>query len=168
MHTNYIDNDRLESLERELASLKNHVHTDGSSTSEEDHELNRTFTTKKSPASQPVSARGISPSRIPLPVTPRKQTNDNTPIVPGNLIQPLPRSLPPVPLMRSKTFHNDTSYASTKPADEATLVRSYKAHLEQTFHKDPGTHPNIRIPNYTSIDDVFKANEVYINYDYSD
>lgn len=156
----YIDNDRLELLEREVASLRGQAHQ--SSTSSEEHDLNRTFTTKKPPASQPVSARVISPSRIPLPATPRKSTNDDTINVPASVV-PITRPSPPVPLVRSKTFHNETSQSSSNNSDEASLLRSYKVHLEQVLHKDLPTYSDIKIPNYSCIEDVMKANEVFIH-----
>ncbi|CAF2001397.1 unnamed protein product [Rotaria magnacalcarata] len=156
-------NDRLESLEREIESLKAQPHPDAlsspSSTTNE-NELNRTYTTKKASPTQPTSARGIGSSRIPLPVTPRKSINGNTiPVNPSNTMLPNSRPLPPVPLTRSKTFHNDTSSASSSPSDDGNLLRSYKAHLEQILRKDSPPYSDIRIPNYTCIEDVLKANE---------
>ena len=59
-----IDNNRLESLEREMTSLKGQVNQ--VFVPSEEHELNRTFTIKKPPVSQPTTARVKSPSRIPL------------------------------------------------------------------------------------------------------
>ena len=123
--------------------------------SSNEHELNRTFTTKKPSISQPTSARIPSPSRIPLPVSARKVPNDDTQIVQIN-DKPVSRSLPPVPLVRSKTIHNDTLQSTS---DETNILRSYKVHLEQVLRKDVS---DIKIPNYTSIEDVIKANEVLI------
>ncbi|CAF0737138.1 unnamed protein product [Rotaria sordida] len=150
-------NDRLESLEREMTTLKSQIHPGVPSSDE--NELNRTFTIKKPPISHPTSARVTSPSRIPVPVTPRKLTNDDIPIVPTNNLPSTSRPLPPVPYARSKTFHNDTASASSNTSDEANLLRSYKVHLEQIRHKDVQPYSDIKIPNYTCIDDVIKANE---------
>ena len=157
MRTSYLslDNNRLESLEREMVSLKGQVNQ--VYTPMEEHELNRTFTTKKAPGSQPTSARVSSPSRIPLPITPRKSSADDRSAVSANGNTSMPRPLPTAPLMsRSKTFHNNPS--SSPPSnfsDEANLLRAYKMHLEQTLHKDN------RVPNYTSLEDVIRANEVF-------
>ncbi|CAF1350750.1 unnamed protein product [Rotaria sp. Silwood1] len=150
-------NDRLESLEREMTTLKGNIHQVVPSSDE--HELNRTFTTKKSPVSQPASARVASPSRIPVPITPRKLSTDDIPVVPANTLPSTSRPLPPVPYARSKTFHNDTSQTSSNTSDETNLLRSYKVHLEQVLHKDVQPYSDIRIPNYTCIEDVIKANE---------
>lgn len=133
----------------------------------DEHELNRTFNTKKqTPVSQPTSARVKSPSRIPLPITPRKFTNDDKPIASTNDTSPSRSSLPTVPLGRSKTFHNNTSQPppslSSNTSDDANLLRIYKARLEQIFHKDSSTHSDIKIPNYTCMEDVLKSNEVFI------
>lgn len=141
-HVLSLDNNRLESLEREMASLKGQVNQ--VFTPMEEHELNRTFTTKKGPNSQPTSARALSPSRIPLPITPRKSSADEK----AAISRPLPTA---PPMTRSKTFHNNPS-----SSDEANLLRAYKMHLEQTLHKDS------RVPNYTSLEDVIKANEVFL------
>ncbi|CAF2594836.1 unnamed protein product [Rotaria sp. Silwood2] len=150
-------NNRLESLEREMTTLKDQIHQ--AAPSSDEHELNRTFTTKKSSVSQPTSARVTSPSRIPVPITPRKLTNDDMPVVPANTLPSTSRPLPPVPYGRSKTFHNDTSQTSPNTSDEANLLRSYKVHLEQVLHKDAQPYSDIKIPNYTCIEDVIKANE---------
>lgn len=151
-----IDNNRLESLEREMASLKGQV-SQGFSPSDE-RDLNRTFTTKKVPVSQPTSARVKSPSRIPLPITPRKTSNDDIPILPAADTSPSR----PLPLGRSKTFHNNTSQPSPNTLDDASLLRSYKVHLEQIFHKDASAHSDMKMPNYTSMEDVIKSNEVFV------
>lgn len=153
-----LDNNRLESLEREMVSLKGQVNQ--VFTPMEEHELNRTFTTKKTPASQPTSARVSSPSRIPLPITPRKSSADDRSAVSANGNTSMPRPPPTAPPMsRSKTFHNNPS-SSSQPSnfsDEANLLRAYKMHLEQTLHKDS------RVPNYNSLEDVIKANEVFLS-----
>ncbi len=157
----FIDNNRLESLEREMASLKGQV-SQVLPSSDEDHELNRTFTTKKAPVSQPTSARVMSPSRIPLPITSRKSSADDKPAVPTN--EPSnSRPLSSVPIGRSKTFHNNTSpSASSNTSDDASVLRAYKVHLEQILYKDAPPQSDIKIPNYTCIEDVIKANEVFI------
>ncbi|CAF3139593.1 unnamed protein product [Rotaria socialis] len=157
-------NDRLESLEREIEALKVQPRSDAlssSSSTTDENELNRTYTTKKASPTQPISARGTGPSRIPLPVTPRKSISDNTvPANPSNSMLPNSRPLPPVPLTRSKTFHNDTSSASSNPPDDTNnILRSYKAHLEQILRKDSPPYSDIKVPNYTCIEDVLKANE---------
>ncbi len=154
-----IDNNRLESLEREMASLKSQVNQ-ATVPSDED-ELNRTFTIKKAPISQPTSARVMSPSRIPLRITPRRLSNDDKSIVPTNDTS-TSRPLPPVPIARSKTFHNNTPQSSSNTSDDASLLRSYKAHLEQVFHKNAPPYLDIKVPNYTCTEDVIKANEVFI------
>ncbi len=144
----YIDNDRLETLEREITSLKGQVNE--SFTSSNENELNRTFTTKKASGLQPTSTRVKSPSRIPLPVTPRRLSHDDKPIVPANNAS-ASRPLPSLPVTRSKTFHN--SYTS----DETGRLRSYKLQPEQRRDKDA---LDIRVPNYSSIEDVIKSNQV--------
>ena len=63
-------------------------------------------------------------------------------------------------MVRSKTFHNSTSQSSSNPSDDTTLLRAYKVHLEQVLHKNTPAHSESRIPNYTCIEDVIKANEV--------
>lgn len=152
-----LDNNRLESLEREMASLKgqvNHVFVPM-----EEHELNRTFTTKKTPVSQPTSARVMSPSRIPLPVTPRKSSADDKSAVSANGNTSTVRSQHTAPstMTRSKTFHNHPpSSSSSSISEETSLLRAYKMHLEQTLPRDS------RVPNYGSMEDVIKANEVVL------
>ena len=124
----------------------------------EEEELNRTFTTKKAPS----SARAISPSRIPLPITPRKPPTETMSVASGKT-GPMPPSFPS-PMVRSKTFHNGTSPPTNAGvSDENNLVRSYKAHLEQVLRKDAPPGAEIRVPNYTCVEDVVKANEVRIN-----
>jgi hypothetical protein len=159
----YVGNDRLESLEREMASLKGQVHDVYVPSGE--HELNRTFTTKKAPVSQPTSARVMSPSRIPVLVTPRKASATDKSATPTN-DTPASRPLPPVSIARSKTFHNDTSQTPFNISDDASLIRSYKVHLEQVLHKDAPAYSDIKIPNYSCVEDVIKANEVVIEISY--
>lgn len=142
-----------------MVSLKGQVNQ--TSVPSGEHELNRTFTTKKAPVLHPVSARVMSPSRIPVPVTPRKSSATDKPVVPTNDAPP-PRNLPSVPMTRSKTFHNDTSQPSFNTSDDANLLRSYKVHLEQILRKDTPPHSDIKLPNYTCVEDVIKSNEVFI------
>lgn len=150
-----LDDDRLESLEREMASLKGQVSQ--VFTSEDQEELNRTFTTKRAPA----SARATSPSRIPLPITPRKPPTENSSVASGKT-GTVPHSLPPpIAMPRSKTFHNGTSLPPS--ADENNLVRSYKTHLEQVLRKDGPLGTEVKVPNYTCVEDVVKANEVRLD-----
>jgi len=155
----YVDNNRLESLEREMASLKGQVNE--ALAPSDEHELNKTFTTKKVPTAPPTSARVKSPSRIPLPITPRKASNDDKPIVSTNDTS-TSRSLPQVLLPRSKTFHNSTSQPPSNTSDDASLLHAYKVHLEQVLHKDAPPYSDIKVPNYTCTEDVIKANEVFI------
>jgi hypothetical protein len=160
----YLDNDRLESLEREMASLKGQV-TQSFVSPTNEHELNRSFTSKKSAGSQPNSARVTSPSRIPVSANTRKLPNDEIPIVPIN-DGPFSRPLPHVLVGRSKTFHNSIlnppSSPLTNSSEEASFLRSYKAHIEQVLRKDAPPFSDIKVPNYTSIEDVMRANEVFI------
>jgi hypothetical protein len=155
----YVDNNRLESLEREMASLKGQVNE--AFTPSDEHELNKTFTIKKAPTTRPTTARVKSPSRIPLPITPRKASNDDKSIVPTNETS---TSLPlqQVPFPRSKSFHNNTSQSPFNTSDDTSLLRAYKAHLEQVLHKDAPPYSDIKAPNYTCTEDVIKANEVFI------
>jgi hypothetical protein len=102
----------------------------------------------------------MSPSRIPLPITPRKQSANDKSVVPTNELLNS-RPLPSASMVRSKTFHNNTS-PSSNTSDDANLLRAYKMHLEQTLAKDASSHSDIKIPNYTCIEDVIKANEVFI------
>jgi hypothetical protein len=74
-YVKYLDNDRLESLEREMASLKGQV-TQSFVAPTNEQDLNRSFTTKKSSIPPPTSARVLSPSRVPLPFNPRKLLAD--------------------------------------------------------------------------------------------
>ncbi|CAF2852811.1 unnamed protein product, partial [Rotaria sp. Silwood2] len=153
--------DRLESLEREMASLKGQVNQAFLTPSNEP-ELNRTHSTRKPPISQPTSARVPSPPRIPLPPNTRKTSNDETQII-STHDGPFSRALPQVPVPRSKSFHNGALQSSssqpTNSSDEANLLRSYRAHLEQVLRKDAPPFSDIKVPNYTSIEDVLKANE---------
>ena len=153
----YLDNNRLESLEREMANLKGQVTQVFVPT--EEHELNRTFTTKKPPASPPTSARVMSPSRIPLPITPRKSSADEKSAASTNGHTSTIRSPPTAPPMaRSKTFHNNppSSSSASNMSEETSLLRAYKMHLEQTMPRDS------RVPNYMSMEDVIKSNEVFL------
>ncbi|CAF1214861.1 unnamed protein product [Adineta steineri] len=134
-------NDRLESLEREMVSLKGQFN---------EHELNQTFTTKKTSNPPPTSARGSSSSRIPLPVTPRRLSDDK-PVTPANNTSNT-HALPSKPVGRSRSFHNNTS-------DESKFLRSYKIQLEQAHQNNPSGSPDIRIPNYSSVEEVIRANE---------
>ena len=152
------DQDRLESLEREMALLKGQVSQafNGS----EDIELNRTYTAKKPPG----SARATSPSRIPLPITtPRKQTTDNSSLMSGKT-GASSRTASMMPITRSRTFHNasssSSSSANASPPDENGVLRSYRAHLEQVLHKESASGTDVKVPTYLSIEDVLKANEV--------
>ncbi len=160
----YLDNDRLESLEREMASLKGQVGQSFVPTSNE-AELNRSFSSKKTPQPQPTSARVVSPARAPLPINTRKLSNDENSLVSTN-DGPFSRALPQVSVGRSKSFHNGTFHSPASPpsnsSEEASFLRSYKAHIEQVLRKDAPPFADIKVPNYTSIDDVMKANEVMI------
>lgn len=157
-----LDSDRLESSEREAALFKGQVSQAFVSPANES-ELNRTYTAKKTVASSPNSARLTSSSRSPLIANVRKLSNDDVPIVPAN-DGPFSRSLPQVPVGRSRSFQNgQSSPAGTAQAhgsDEVTLLRSYKAHLEQVLRKDAPPYSDLKIPSYTSIEEVIKANEV--------
>jgi hypothetical protein len=159
MNVKYLENERLESLEREIASLKGSV-KQAFVSSPNEHELKKTFATKKSPVGHPIAtARSMSASRISSPVNTRKISNDEMPIVPTN-DGPFSRSLPQAPANRSKSF-NDGPILTTNASDEMNLLRSYKAHLEQVLHKDAPLFSDIKVPNYVSIEDVLKSNEVY-------
>ncbi|CAF1188591.1 unnamed protein product [Rotaria sp. Silwood1] len=153
--------DRLESLEREMASLKGQVNQAFLTPSNES-ELNRSYPSRKAPISQPTSARVTSPPRIPLPLNARKTSNDEMQII-STHDGPFSRPLPQVPVNRSKSFNNGVlqspSSQSANSSDEANLLRSYRVHLEQVLRKDAPPFADIKIPNYTSIEDVLKANE---------
>ncbi|UJR32147.1 hypothetical protein I4U23_019614 [Adineta vaga] len=136
-------NDRLQSLEHELAVLKGQVNETFSSSSE--HELNQTFTLKKPPTSQQSTRQMKSPSRIPLPITPRRLLNDDKSASPTSN-KSLSNPLPAMPLARSKTFHNDN-------VNELSRSRSHKVQRDLTEQSD------IRIPAYSSLEDIIKANE---------
>jgi hypothetical protein len=141
-----------------MTSLKGQVNQVFTSSTE--HELNRTFTTKKASVSQPTSARVMSPSRIPLPVSARKATNDDTQAPHGN-DGSFSRPLPSIPVARSKTFNNGSSQSSSSTtSDEGNLLRSYKIHFDQSARRDAPAYSDVKIPNYTSIEDVLKTNEV--------
>jgi len=126
-----------------MANLKGQVKQSYDQTGE--HELNRTFTTKK----KPTSARVMSPSRIPVPITPRQSSTNE------------PSTARTLPFARSKTFHNSTSPSTT---DDANLLRTHKLHLEQTLQKKATPYSDTKVPNYNSIDDVIKSNEVFESY----
>ena len=153
-----LDQDRLESLEREMASLKGQVNQAFVSPSTES-DINRSFTAKKSQ----VAARVTSPIRVPVPFNNRKLTNEDIPIVSTN-DGPFSRPLPIV--NRSRSFNNGSQNPPSSPPsngfEESNLLRSYKIHLEQILRKDAPPFSDIKIPNYTSIDDVMKSNEVEI------
>jgi hypothetical protein len=89
-------------------------------------------------------------------VTPRRLSHDDKPIVPANNTS-ASRPLPSLPVTRSKTFHNSTPQSFSNTSDETVRLRSYKIQPEQRRSKDA---PDIRVPNYTSIEDVIKSNEV--------
>lgn len=76
---------------------------------------------------------------------------------------PFSRSLPQVSVSRSKSFHSGTAYPPMSPptnsAEEASFLRSYKAYIEQVLRKEAPAYTDVKAPNYTSIDDVMKANE---------
>lgn len=162
---NCLDHDRLESLEREMASLKGQV-TQAFLPPSNEQDLNRTFPSKKGSPSPPTSARVINPPRVPLPTNNRKSSTDEIPII-STHDGPFSRTLPQVPVSRSKSFLNSSlnssSSSPTNGSEEANLLRSYKAHLEQVLRKDAPPFSDIRVPNYTSIEDVMKANEVIVN-----
>lgn len=153
-----LDHDRLESLEREMASLKGQV-TQSFVSPINEHELNRTLSSKK-PSANPI--RVVSPARLPLTHPHRKLSNEEIPIVSTN-DGPFSRALPQVPVIRSKTFHNSILHSPASPptnsSEEANFLRSYKAHIEQVLRKDAPPYSDIKVPNYNSIDDVMKANE---------
>ncbi|CAF3306087.1 unnamed protein product [Rotaria socialis] len=154
--------DRLESLEREMASLKGQV-TNAFVATPNENDLNRTTSSKKSSTSQPVSARVVNTPRAPLPANnPRKMSTDEIPAI-STHDGPFSRPQPQGAVNRSKSFHNGATNAPPSPptngSDESNLLRSYKAHLEQVLRKDAPLFADIKVPNYTSIDDVLKANE---------
>jgi hypothetical protein len=159
-----LDHDRLESLEREMASLKGQVNQAFVPPANES-DLNRSLTPKKSSIPQQNSVRVINPSRPPLPVNNRKSSNEDISTVSTN-DGPFSRSLPQVSVHRSKSFNNGTLNPPSSPpsngSEEATFLRQYKAHLEQILRKDAPPFSDIKIPNYTSIEDVMKANEVFM------
>lgn len=142
-----------------MASLKGQV-TQSFVPLTSEHELNRSTISKK----LPNSARAISPPRISLPANPRKLSNEEIPIVSTN-DGPFSRSLPQIPVIRSKSFNNGNNNPPSSPptnsSEEASFLRSYKAHIEQMLRKDAPPFSDIKMPNYTSIDDVMRANEVF-------
>jgi hypothetical protein len=162
MYEIYLDSDRLESLEREMASLKGQVAQSFVSTATE-HEPSRSLTNKKPAGSPPTSPRIMSSTRLPLQINTRKVSNDEVSIISTN-DGPFSRSLPQVLVGRSKSFHNGALHPSPSPltnsSEEASFLRSYKAHIEQVLRKDAPPFSDIKVPNYASIDDVMKANEV--------
>jgi hypothetical protein len=164
----YLDHDRLESLEREMVSLKGQV-THSFVPGSNENDLNRTLTSKKPPVSQPISARVMSPSRLPLSVNTRKLSNDDTSVIHTN-DGPFSRSLPQGPVTRSKSFHNGTSHPPSSPpsnsSDEVHFLRSYKVHLEQVLRKDAPPFSDIKVPTYQSVEDIIRSNEVLIRFHY--
>ncbi|CAF1020608.1 unnamed protein product [Adineta steineri] len=158
-------NDRLESLEREIASLKGSVKQAFVPPSNE-HEVNRAGTTKKSPTLHPISNRSMSAPRIPSTMSGRKVSNDEQPSPPivSTNDGPFSRPLPLAPVNRSRSFNDNTLHPPSSPLtnnafDETNLLRSHKAHLEQVLRKDAPQFTDVRIPNYISIEDVLKSNE---------
>jgi hypothetical protein len=142
-----------------MASLKGHV-TQSFISSNSEQEFNRAIVTKKPPTAQSTPIRLPSPSRIPLANTARKLSTDEIPTNDG----PFSRSLPHVPIViRSKSLQNSTVYAPSSPmnnsSDEASFLRSYKAHIEQVLRKDAPPYSDLKVPNYNSIEEVMKANE---------
>ena len=110
-----------------------------------------------------TSARTFNSSRVPLSGQSRKSSNDDIPNVHSN-DGPFSRPRPQLPVSRVKSFQYGTTQPSLSlpwsSADEISLLRSYKVHLDQVLRKDAPTFSDLRIPNYSSIDDVLKANEV--------
>lgn len=146
-----------------MASLKGQVSQAFVPQSNE-NDLNRTSSSKKSSSSQPLSARGASSSRIQLPPTNRKMSNDEMSVI-STHDGPFSRAQPQGSLSRSRSFNNNSSMnpspsPPTNTLDETTLLRAYRAHLEQVLRKDAPFFTDIKIPNYASIDDVLKSNEV--------
>jgi hypothetical protein len=159
----YLDSDRLESLEREMASLKGQV-TQSFVSSTNEQEPNRSLISKKPSVSPPSSARIVSPNRIQLSMNARRLPHDEISTISTN-DGPFSRSLPQLLVGRSKNFHNGILHPPppsppTNSSEEASFLRSYKAHIEQVLRKDAPPFSDIKIPNYSSIEDVMKANEV--------
>ncbi|CAF1082887.1 unnamed protein product [Didymodactylos carnosus] len=63
--------------------------------------------------------------------------------------------------------NNNFNQQSSAAMDEANLMRSYKTYLEQILKKDhqDGQLSELRIPNYTCIEDVIRANEAILEND---
>ena len=110
-----------------------------------------------------TSARTVNASRVPWSSQSRKSTNDDAANVHSN-DGPFSRPRPQLPVNRVKSFQYGTKQPSLslpwRSADEISLLRSYKVHLDQVLRKDAPTFSDLRLPNYSSIDDVLKANEV--------
>ena len=105
----------------------------------------------------------MSASRLPTPVNARKISNDEIPTTSAN-DGPFSRPQPQAAASRSRSFNDGTLHSPPSPqtnaSDEINLLRSYKAHLEQVLHKDTPLFSDIKVPNYVSIEDVLKSNEV--------
>ncbi|UJR14614.1 hypothetical protein I4U23_001608 [Adineta vaga] len=155
------ENERLAALERDMAFLKGTVKQNFGSTSNE-HEMTRTNSIKKSSASHSTSTRSMSAPRIPSTINTRKSPNDEPSIVPIN-DGPFSRPLPLAPAHRSRSFNDNSSHPISTPltnmSDEANLLRAYRAHLEQVLRKEAPAFTEVKVPNYVSIEDVFKSNE---------
>lgn len=152
--------DRLEASERETAALRAQINQAFVSPSYET-DLNRTSSSKKSITSTPNSARG------PLTANHSRRPSNNDEV--AQILSndgPFSRPLPQVVVNRSKSFQNGLAplgigALSMSNLDEGMVVRSHKTHLEQVLRKDaPTGFSDLRIPNYNSIDDILKSNEV--------
>jgi len=154
-----LDHDRIASLEREMASLKGQV-THSFPSPINDQDLNRSLSTKKKDHSSSISARVLSPNRGS---STRKFPNEESSGLISTNDGPFSRSLPQVTVSRSKSFNNGTTYPPMSPPtnsnEEASFLRSYKSYIEQVLRKEAPAYTDVKVPNYTSIDDVMKANE---------
>jgi len=125
----------------------------------------KNLSTSKKP---PHSARIISPPRMPAATSVRKLSNEDIPIIATN-DGPFSRSLPLIPASRSRHFPNGILHPPSSPptnsSEEGSYLRSYKAHMEQILRKD-SPFSDLKVPNYTSIEDVMRANEVFIDFNY--
>ncbi|CAF0744329.1 unnamed protein product [Adineta ricciae] len=155
------ENERLEALERDMALLKGTTKQNFAATSSE-HEVTRTNSIKKPTSSHPSPVRSMSAPRTLLTTSTRKLSSDEQSIVSGN-DGPFSRPLPLAPVGRSKSFNDHSSHPASAPltniSDEANLLRAYKAHLEQVLRKEGPAFSEVKVPNYVSIEDVFKSNE---------
>lgn len=128
-----------------------------------EHELARTNSIKKPSVSHPTSNRSMSAPRMSSTVNTRKSASDESPIAPIN-DGPFSRPLPLAPASRSRSFHDNGAHPPASPlsntSDETSLLRSYKAHLEQSLRKDAPPFADVKVPNYLSIEDVLRSNEV--------